>query len=264
MKLSVAKRRHPFATAAVLFLALLVTGGAYTLTMGTPANATEASIKGDAERGYALFQSNCATCHGPQAAGRENIAPSLVGVGAASVDFQVATGRMPMAAQGVQAPRKGKTFTEQDTADMAAWVATLGPGPSIPDAKYLEVLEDSEAIAEGGEIFRINCAMCHNVVGSGGALTRGKVAPKVTDVDAQHIYEAMSTGPQSMPVFSDANISPEDKQKVISYIKTIESKPSPGGFALGSLGPVSEGLFAWIGGITILIGFAIWLGAKSV
>ena len=105
--------------------------------------------------------------------------------------------------------------------------------------------------------------MCHNVVGAGGALTRGKYAPALDGVTEKHIYEAMVTGPQSMPVFNDANLTPEEKQSIISYLKYIEEQPSPGGLSLGSLGPVSEGLFAWVGLLAIIIACTVWLGAKS-
>jgi ubiquinol-cytochrome c reductase cytochrome c subunit len=105
--------------------------------------------------------------------------------------------------------------------------------------------------------------MCHNVVGAGGALTRGKWAPPLRGVEPSHIYEAMVTGPQSMPVFNDANISPEQKQSIISYLTYVDEQPSPGGLSLGSLGPVSEGLFVWLGLLPLIIACTIWLGAKS-
>ena len=117
--------------------------------------------------------------------------------------------------------------------------------------------------AEGAELFRINCAMCHNVAGAGGALTEGKFAPPLGDVSAVHAYEAMITGPQNMPVFNDANISPEDKANIITYLKYLDETPSVGGFGLGDLGPVSEGLFIWIFGLGAIVGITIWLTAKS-
>jgi ubiquinol-cytochrome c reductase cytochrome c subunit len=162
-----------------------------------------------------------------------------------------------------QAPQKPVELSELDTADLAPYVATLAPGPAIPDAETVAPEDDDESLANGAELFRVNCAMCHNVVGAGGALTRGKFAPALAGVSPTHAYEAMVTGPQSMPVFNDANISPEDKQDIISYLKYVEEEPSPGGVSLGSLGPVSEGLFAWVGAMVILIGCAVWLGAKS-
>ena len=136
-----------------------------------------------------------------------------MGVGAASVDFQVSTGRMPLAGPNVQAPRIDTVkFTEEQIAAMAAYVASLAPGPAIPDAKLTS--GEGGDVALGGEIYRVNCAMCHNFAGSGGALTRGKYAPSLYGVDGKYVYEAMITGPQSMPVFNDTNLNPEAKASV--------------------------------------------------
>ena len=186
--------------------------------------------------------------------------PSLIGVGAAAVDFQVGTGRMPMAATGPQAEVKPPQFTQEQIAALAEYVASRAPGPAIPDERYLQ--GDGDA-AVGAELFRINCAMCHNVAGAGGALTQGKFAPPLGGVDAVYVYEAMITGPQNMPVFNDFNISPEDKANIITYLKFLDTEPSVGGFGLGNLGPVSEGLFIWIFGLGAIVGITIWLTAKS-
>ncbi|MEJ5945137.1 cytochrome c [Pseudokineococcus basanitobsidens] len=259
-----ARRRSPAATALLLLVALVLTGAAYTALAPGRADAspTVAGAEGDVDRGQELFLANCATCHGLQAQGGTG-GPSLIGVGAAAVDFQVATGRMPLAQQAPQAPQKARSFDDQDTADLAAWVASLAPGPAIPEPDQVVALDDPEDIAAGGELFRVNCAMCHNVVGAGGALTQGKYAPSLGDVENRHISEAMLTGPQSMPVFNDDNITPQEKQQIISYLDEVNTAPSPGGWSLGSIGPVTEGLFVWIGGMGLLIGCAVWLGAKS-
>jgi ubiquinol-cytochrome c reductase cytochrome c subunit len=261
VKALAARRRHPLAGVVLLMLGLLVTGGAYAVAAPQEADAST-TASGSVENGEKLFLANCSTCHGQGAEGAE-AGPSLIGVGAASVDFQVGTGRMPLEATAPQAPEKDVKFSEQDVADLSAYVASLGPGPAIPAEEYLELVTEDERLAEGNELFRTNCAMCHNVVGAGGALTRGKYAPALDGVTEKHIYEAMVTGPQSMPVFNDANISPEEKQSIISYLKYVEAQPSPGGLSLGSLGPVSEGLFAWLGLLVIVIGCTVWLGAKS-
>jgi ubiquinol-cytochrome c reductase cytochrome c subunit len=182
-------------------------------------------------------------------------------VGAAAVDFQVGTGRMPLAGPGVQAPSsKQVMFTNQEIASMAAYVATLGPGPSIPESQYTN---GDGNIAMGNELFKVNCAMCHNFAGSGGALTRGKYAPSLRNVTGNHIYEAMATGPESMPVFNDQNLSPTDKNDIISYLHDLDKSKNPGGLSLGNLGPVSEGMFVWVFGLGLLVGAAVWLGSKA-
>ena len=152
-------------------------------------------------------------------------------------------------------------FSEQQIADLAAYVASLAPGPPIPDPQYTDPAGGD--ISLGGQIFRVNCAMCHNFAGAGGALTRGKFAPNLMGVSGKHVYEAMVVGPQSMPVFSDTNIPPKDKQNIIAYLNAIHTPPSPGGLTLGNLGTVPEGLFVWVVGLTVLIGCAVWLGSKS-
>ncbi|MEY2848870.1 MAG: hypothetical protein RI885_1535 [Actinomycetota bacterium] len=252
-------RRHPLATVSLILIGLLTTGGAYALFTSTASAETTEATQSVVEDGQKLFASNCATCHGLSAQGSEQ-GPSLYGVGAASVDFQVMTGRMPLAASGPQAQKKPVQFTQEQSDAMGAYIASLAPGPGIPDEEYLQ--GDGDA-TEGAELFRINCAMCHNVAGAGGALTEGKYAPGLADVEAVHVYEAMVTGPQNMPVFNDLNITPEQKADVITYLKYLDDNPSPGGFDLGNLGPVSEGLFIWIFGLGAIVGVTIWIAAKA-
>ncbi|MDQ0820975.1 ubiquinol-cytochrome c reductase cytochrome c subunit [Arthrobacter sp. V4I6] len=260
MKALSQKRRHPLAAIALLLMGLLVTGGLYAVaTTVNQAKATTGFTANDAEEGGKLFEANCATCHGMGASGSQD-GPSLVGVGAAAVDFQVGTGRMPMQMNGPQAAKKPAQFNEEQTRQLAAYVATLGPGPSIPEE---HLLDEKGNAAEGGELFRVNCAMCHNAAAAGGALTRGKFAPGLADVSGTHIYEAMVTGPQNMPVFSDANISPEGKRDIITFLKQIEANGSPGGADLGALGPVSEGLFVYVVGLGVIIAFTIWLTSRT-
>jgi ubiquinol-cytochrome c reductase cytochrome c subunit len=225
------------------------------------AESTE-SVTGHAKTGEKLFAANCATCHGMNAEGSAS-GPSLVGVGAAAVDFQVGTGRMPMQMQGPQAQVKPKQFDDQETADLAAYVASLSPGPAVPSAEETNTKDVSdEDLAKGGTTFRVNCAMCHNAAAAGGALTRGKYAPTLQGVTEKHIYEAMVTGPQNMPVFNDSNITPQQKKQVIAYLKHIESQGNPGGNGLGALGPVAEGLFIWTAGLGLIIAFTIWITTR--
>ncbi|MFZ4505279.1 MAG: c-type cytochrome [Microbacteriaceae bacterium] len=251
-------RRHPVAAAALLLVGLFVSGGSYALVSGAATASSDVPTAQQIETGESLFLANCASCHGLLAEGTK-AGPSLVGVGALAVEFQVGSGRMPMSSSGPQAEVKPVQFTQSDIDAMGAWVATLGPGPGMPEERYLSGGDSSN----GAELFRINCAMCHNVAGAGGALTEGKWAPDLRNIDPVHVYAAMVTGPQNMPVFSDLNITPEEKRDIISYLKYLDENPSVGGFDLGSLGPVSEGLFVWIFALGGLIAITIWLTAKS-
>ena len=262
------RRRHPLAGLVVLLMGLLVAGGMFAAFAPQQATAEPATSR-DVEVGRKLFLVGCASCHGKNAQGIAtkdglNYGPSLIGVGAAAVDFQVGTGRMPMAQMAPQAPRKAPVYDAEETSQLAAYIASLAPGPAIPSGAALDYNSASEEdVRKGGEFFRTNCTACHNSTGAGGALPNGRYAPTLDGVSAKYIYEAMQTGPQQMPVFNDALITPEDKRNVIAYIKNVQEQPSYGGFGGGRLGPVVDGLFAWVVGIGGLIGFAIWIGAHG-
>lgn len=255
------RRRHRFASTLLLLAALLVTGSAYAgLAPGSGAQAASGPSLQTLNEGRVLFLKNCATCHGINLQGSTD-GPSLIGVGAAAVDFQVGTGRMPARLLGAQITKKRVQFDQRQISAMAAYVASLGPGPAIPGASALDL--SNANVAAGGQIYLRNCAMCHNFAGSGGALSRGKYAPSLKGTRPKYIYEAMVTGPQSMPVFPDTTLTPKDKRDLIAFLTTTRSDPSPGGARLGKLGPVTEGAVAWIVGISALIGTAVWLGAKA-
>ena len=255
-------RRHKAAGPLLLIFALLAIGTTFSVASET-VKETQSVLDRSAsiEEGKQIFLKGCSSCHGLNAEGA-SIAPSLIGVGAASVDFQVGTGRMPMADMSTQAMRKPRVYNEEETAALAAYVASLAPGPAIPGESELNYERDGNS-AEGGELFRNNCAMCHNFAGQGGALSQGKYAPTLMGVEPKHIYEAMVTGPQSMPVFSDKTITAEEKLSVIKWIKAAEAEPNLGGATMGRIGPVSEGLLAWVLGLGLLIGIAVWLTTRA-
>ncbi|QKJ19641.1 cytochrome bc1 complex diheme cytochrome c subunit [Microbacterium hominis] len=255
-------RRSPWAAAALIGIGLLITGGAYagaSAAMAATTESTVASTTLTADDGKKLFQANCATCHGLDLQGTAD-GPSLYGVGELAVHFQMSTGRMPLQMQGPQAPQKPVQFTDEQIAAIGTFIQDAAPGPSFPDEQVLDGEGDA---AHGGELFRINCAMCHNVAGAGGALTEGKYAPALHTTTPLNMYAAMVTGPQNMPVFNDMTLTVEEKRDVITYLLYLQENESAGGFSLGSLGPVSEGLFIWIFGIGSLIALTVWITAKS-
>lgn len=255
-------RRHKAAAPLLLVIALLGIGTTFNVASATIESVPNTFARSaQIEEGKELFLKGCSTCHGLNAEGAA-IAPSLIGVGAASVDFQVGTGRMPMADMSTQAVRKEPVYTEEQTAALAAYVASLAPGPMIPTDAQLNYERDGNT-AEGGELFRNNCAMCHNFAGQGGALTQGKYAPTLMGIEPKHIYEALITGPQAMPVFSDKTITPAEKLSLIKWIKSAEAEPNLGGATMGRIGPVTEGLLAWVLGLGLLIAVAVWLTMKA-
>ncbi len=262
------KRRSRLAAPLVLVLGLLATGGIFAAI--NPATAeTQTADEDLVAKGRALFLVGCASCHGKNGEGITTVkggqyGPPLVGVGAAAVTFQVGTGRMPLAQPGTQAERKPPVYDDEEIEALSAYVASLGPGPAVPDPSEYDVSDaTTEDIVRGGEFFRTNCTACHNFAGNGGALPRGRYAPSLKGVSERDMYLAMLTGPQQMPVFSDEVLTPEDKRQIIAYLKKTEETPNYGGFTLGSLGPVTEGLFAWLIGIGTLVGAAVWIAANS-
>jgi len=259
-----ARRRHPLAALVVLVLSLACTGWLFSaLAPTSKAQADDTAQSLAIDEGQRLYAVSCASCHGKDGEGSSD-GPSLVGVGAAAVDFQVGTGRMPAAtSQGAQVPRKKVVYTQAEIDQLAAYIASLGAGPTVPTkAQYGPEGAD---IAKGGELFRTNCDQCHASSAKGGALTHGKFAPTLEGVDPKHIYEAMQTGPQNMPSFPDTTLTEQNKKDIIAYLNAVNSDDTvnPGGLELGGLGPVSEGLFAWIFGLGALIAVAVWVAART-
>jgi ubiquinol-cytochrome c reductase cytochrome c subunit len=248
-------RRRRIAKLVLLIVGLGTMGLLYSGLQ--PARSAAANSNPAIVRGRALFEQGCASCHGLNAQGGTT-APSLIGVGAAAADFQVATGRMPLQQHGAQAPAKRNKYTDAQTEELAAFVASLAPGPAIPTNLNYQ----SADVAFGGA-FRTNCAQCHNFAGSGGALTGGKYAPSLSSATPKDIYEAMITGPESMPVFGNQQITAAQKLAIIKYIRTIKAEPNPGGAGLGRVGPVSETVVAWLVGIVGLVIITMWIGSKA-
>lgn len=264
MKWSPRWRRHPWAGYAVLALALAAFGLGYATLSPTGERARAAQAQPSAQtvaEGKQLFEVSCASCHGPSAEGTDR-APSLVGAGAASVHFQMSTGRMPAVNPNeAQTQQKQINFTPEQIRAIAAYVQSLGPGPAIPTQE--QVAYQDASLKLGGNLFRANCASCHNFAGSGGSLTYGKQAPALAGATPTQVYEAMLTGPAAMPAFSDQALTPEEKQAIIHFVQFTQEEPNPGGAGLGRFGPVPEGLTAWLIGIGLLVGCAIWIAARK-
>lgn len=250
--------RRRIANVAGLLAALILTGAMYSVF--SPAQAADDGTSEPAAEaaGRDLYQQSCISCHGTNLDGVEGRGPSLIGVGEAAVYFQVQTGRMPLVRQEADAPRKPRVFSAEEIDQLMAYVQANGGGPTVPSGD----LRDGD-LAQGGELFRLNCASCHNFVGQGGALSSGKAAPSLLDATDLEIYTAMLSGPENMPVFGDNQLTPEEKRSIIDYVQTIKAQADPGGAGIGRIGPVSEGLVIWVVGIGALMFGIFWMGSKA-
>jgi ubiquinol-cytochrome c reductase cytochrome c subunit len=256
----ISRRRHPAAGYAAVAGGLVAAGVLYSAFSGGGASAAApAQDSTQIAQGHSLFVQSCATCHGLDAQGTSQ-APSLIGAGAAAVDFQMSTGRMPAKDLTAENDRKPTTFTPQQISDIAAYVASLGGGPAVPPESAVSTEGANTAL--GSELFSTNCAQCHGFAGAGGALTYGKSAPSLNASTPTQIYEAMLTGPEAMPVFGDGTITPAEKKDIIAYIVDTRNETNPGGLSLGRTGTVTEGLLGWVGGLGFLVLIAMWLTAK--
>lgn len=195
-----------------------------------------------------LYLQACASCHGPDGGGSA-IAPSVLGVGAAAVDFQLTTGRMPFAGQvGEQAKRKPPAFTPEQIDLLVAYVVGLSPtaaGPAIPTVRT-----DPSLLARGHEVFIDNCAPCHGATGQGGAVGGGALAPPLDKATSVQVAEAMLIGPGQMPIF---DLPQRDLNATATYVDYLQHAPDPGGFSIGGIGPVPEGFVAWVLGAGLLL-----------
>ena len=273
------RRRKAKRTIAGGFALAIGLSGAGVLASALTPDAQVATAEKDdqalVQEGKDIYDTACITCHGANLQGIEGRGPSLVGIGAGSVYFQVHSGRMPMMSNDAQAERKAPRYTEQQTLALAAYVAANGGGADIVYNDDGSVAQESlrganyngeiqaEDVAKGSELFRMNCASCHNFSGQGGALSSGKFAPELAPASEKEIYQAMLTCPQNMPKFSDRQLTADEKKDIIAYLKSAKETPSPAGWDLGSLGPVAEGLAMWIIGISALCAAAMWIGSRS-
>jgi ubiquinol-cytochrome c reductase cytochrome c subunit len=251
----------------LLLMALAAAGGLAAVLTPTPQLAVaDESASAQLRTGKQLFDTSCVTCHGANLQGVPDRGPSLLGVGEAAVYFQVSTGRMPAMRGEAQAARKDPIFDDKQIDALGAYVQANGGGPTVIRDDNGEIAQQSLVgtdLGRGGDLFRLNCASCHNFTGKGIALSSGKYAPDLEPDNEQQIFTAMETGPQNMPKFSDRQIPFEEKKDIIAYVKTVTQESNPGGYGLGGFGPTSEGMVVWIVGMVAAVGIALWIGARA-
>jgi ubiquinol-cytochrome c reductase cytochrome c subunit len=244
-----------------LALALGVLGLGYSALV--PAGNTAAADSVDAQtiaHGKDLYDRSCISCHGANLQGVDGKGPSLIGAGQANTYFQLATGRMPAKANTAEMPRTIPFFSDEKDIDaIAAYVQSIGGGAQLPGT-----IDISNAdVAKGAELYRLNCASCHNFTGKGGALSQGKFAPALDQATDTEMYAAMLAGPENMPTFSEAQLTPSEKLDIIKYVRASTDTISPGGYDLGGFGPAPEGLIAFLVGMGVIVSITLWSGSRS-
>lgn len=212
--------------------------------------------------GRELFLEGCASCHGAEgqgvdAPGGERRGPSLENAGEAIAYYYLSTGRMPLANAEEIAVRKEPAYTPEQIDALVAYVASLGDGPDLPD------LPEEGELAEGGELYRANCAPCHSAGGIGGPLSYGQAAPSVRPAEPLEIAAAIRSGPGEMPQFGEDVLTDEQVADIVEHVTDLGDQDDEGGLSLGGVGPVAEGFVIWAFGMGGVLGLAFWIGRKG-
>jgi ubiquinol-cytochrome c reductase cytochrome c subunit len=249
------EQRWPALLQPLLSWAAVIVGvGIVVIVVRSPAHGVEISEQA-LPTGPALYQRTCASCHGNQGQGTFR-GPTLVAVGAASADYWLRSGRMPLREPDQQSQRQPPAFTDAQIRELVDYVATLGEGPPIPQIDLA-----GANLAEGGELYRLNCAACHNWDGKGGALVNQSNAPPLRPVPVRELAEAVRIGPGTMPLFTEDQLNDDQLADVLAYVEYMKTPPDAGGFGLGHWGPSTETL-AGFAGLALIVGITAWLGER--
>jgi quinol---cytochrome-c reductase cytochrome c subunit len=235
--------------------ALLVLAAVPTLLIVGPRAGGQTSA---VDEGRDLFATGCASCHGVTGEGTAN-GPPLVGVGPASVDFMLSTGRMPLGDPTQQPTRQAPKYTAEEIGALVAYVASLGPGGEpIP-------VVDPEAgdVALGRHVYASHCLACHGAGAQGASVGGGQLAPSLYRASPEEVAEAVRIGPGAMPPFAEGLIDQHELDSLVRYVLELREPPDPGGLDLGRVGPVTEGFVAWVVGLGILVLVIRFTGTRT-
>jgi ubiquinol-cytochrome c reductase cytochrome c subunit len=243
--------------AGSLAVALLVVGASAAPAQIRPP-ATQPGGPAEVDAGSQLYAVACTTCHGGQGEGVEDRGPTLIGVGAASADFYLSTGRMPLDRPRAQAERKRVAYSPVQIRQLVAFVASLGGGPAIPGVDPAQ-----GDLADGNRLYANNCAPCHSSAAAGGALGHAVYAPALNRATPVQVAEAIRVGPGAMPVFGAETLDEAQVASVVRYVEYLRKPDDRGGFGLGHLGPIPEGFVAWVVGLGAMLMAVRWIGTKD-
>jgi ubiquinol-cytochrome c reductase cytochrome c subunit len=220
-----------------------------------PVTVAAESGSGGSE-GRELFEEACSSCHGFEGKGVKGQAPSLVGAGEAAADFYLRTGRMPLGQVGDEPLRGEPRYSNSQIEALVEYVGSLGEGPAIP-----AVDPSKGSVSEGMELFTDSCAGCHAITGKGGVVIGG-YAPPLGEATPTEVGEAIRIGPYLMPRFGESQITPQQVNSIAAYVQLTQEPEDAGGFGIGHIGPVPEGLIAWLAALAALLLVARLIGER--
>jgi ubiquinol-cytochrome c reductase cytochrome c subunit len=230
--------------------------GALVAVLVSLAVASSAQAAGDPERGRDLFLTGCQSCHGVDARGIHGSGPSLHEAGAAAADFYLSTGRMPLDDPNSQPDRTEKAFDDNAIEDLVAYIGSLG-GPPVPRVDLA-----GASVSEGQTLFTENCAGCHQIAGRGGIMA-GAFVPTLLQATPRQIVEAARIGPYVMPRFGEDQLSDDELASIVRYVQYAKNPENPGGWEMFDIGPVPEGMIAWLVGLLALLIVIRMLGKRE-
>lgn len=230
--------------------------------------AASPASAGNVERGAKLYAAACVSCHGPNGVGvvsngekrgtggAQALGPPLRGVGALAADFELRTGYMPLRNPFDQPKRRTPLFTDSQIDDLVAYITSLGKGPAIPKPH-----PERGSVSKGLELFRDDCAGCHQILGEGGVV-KGARVPPLGDSTPVQIAEAVRLGPYLMPSFSKRQLSDGELDSIIRYVEYTKRPRDEGGWSIGHLGPVPEGIVTWLMAGLALVAVTMVIGRR--
>jgi ubiquinol-cytochrome c reductase cytochrome c subunit len=230
--------------AAAIGLMAMQSAAAPAARPATAPSSQSAPGRSPESAGRRLFVQGCSSCHGFEGEGVKGSGPPLVGAGEEAADFYLRTGRMPLDRPGEEPTRSASPYEPAQIRALVSYVGSLG-GPTIPPVHP----EDGD-LAEGQKLFTDNCAGCHQIVGRGGILP-GAVVPDLGAANARDVAEAVRIGPYVMPSFE--HLSQSEVDDLARYVEYTHDPEDRGGWGIGHIGPIPEGMVAWLlAGVALL------------
>jgi ubiquinol-cytochrome c reductase cytochrome c subunit len=207
--------------------------------------------------GQALYENGCSSCHAALLQGQAGVAPSLVGVGAGPVDFYLSTGRMPLQNPRDEPERAPALYNRRQINALIAFITKTGGGPAAPAANPA-----AGSLVQGLHQFTLNCAGCHQIVGRGG-LTLGAYVPDLQQATPLQIAEAVRMGPYLMPHFDAQQIDQQQLNSIARYVLWTRHPDDAGGWGIGNIGPIPEGMVAWFIALAAMVIVARLIGERT-